>query len=280
MQSSPPLNRFFLRPQFSIYYRRVNRLHWTSAAGPDYGVFFMLDGRVVYDIEGASGHLSVHQSLLFEPGKNIKATGQNIASILLTLSPALMIDYATRSRLVGGGSAPAFKQSLVEGDKRLSQLLTDLAQELTTEEAGKEIIVAALTEQIAVHLLRRHSKMRRSDELELSRVGLIDRRIRRAVEFMQTHLDRDLPLKEIAAASYLSPYHFARLFKKLTGTTPHAYLAGIRTARAKNLLAESDLSVGEIAARVGYASPSHFTKAFRQMTGLAPREFRAAIVGR
>lgn len=240
----------------------------------------MLDGRVAYDIEGATGNLSVHQSLLFEPGKSIKASGQNVASILLTLSPALMIDYATRSRLVGGGSAPAFKQPLVEGDKRLAQLLTDLAQELTTEEAGKEIIVAALTEQIAVHLLRRHSMMRRSDELELSRVGLIDRRIRRAVEFMQTHLDRDLPLKEIAAASYLSPYHFARLFKKLTGTTPHAYLAGIRTARAKSLLAESDLSVGEIAARVGYASPSHFTKAFRQMTGLAPREFRAAIVGR
>jgi AraC family transcriptional regulator len=44
------------------------------------------------------------------------------------------------------------------------------------------------------------------------------------------------------------------------------------------LLAETDLSVTEISARVGYSSPSHFTKAFRQATGLTPRAFRSAIV--
>ena len=133
--------------------------------------------------------------------------------------------------------------------------------------------MSALIEQVVVHLLRHYSQMRRSDELELSRVGLIDRRIRRAVEFMQAQLDQDLPLKEIAAASYLSPFHFARLFKKLTGTSPHTYLARLRSAQAKSLLAETDLSVTEISSRVGYASPSHFTKAFRQTTGLAPHQF-------
>jgi len=94
------------------------------------------------------------------------------------------------------------------------------------------------------------------------------------------HLEQDLPLKEIAAASYLSPFHFSRLFKKLTGTTPHAYLASLRWTSAKLLLAETDLSITEISSRVGYASPSHFTKAFRQATGLTPRAFRAALVSR
>ena len=122
--------------------------------------------------------------------------------------------------------------------------------------------------------------MRRSDELELSRVGLIDRRIRRAVELMHARLDDNLSLKEIAADSYLSPFHFSRLFKKLTGATPHAYLAGQRVARARLLLAETDLSVTQISSRVGYASPSHFTKAFRQATGLTPRAFRAALISR
>jgi AraC-like DNA-binding protein len=276
----PPVNRFFLRPQFSIYFRQLRRFQWFSEGSQEYGVFYLLDGRLDYEVDGKRGELAAQQSLLLEPGRTVKTSGRDISSILLTLSPALMIDYATRARLVGGGSAPSFKESIIDSDKRLSQLLTDLAQELATEEAGKEIIVAALTEQVAIHLLRRHSKMRRSDELELSRVGLVDRRIRRAVEFMQIHLERDLPLKEVAAASYLSPYHFARLFKKLTGTSPHAYLAGLRTTRAKSLLAESDLSVSQIASRVGYASPSNFTKAFRMATGLTPREFRAAIVGR
>ncbi len=49
---------------------------------------------------------------------------------------------------------------------------------------------------------------------------------------MHAHLDRDLPLEEIASAAHLSPFHFARLFKKLAGATPHAYLASLRAARA------------------------------------------------
>ena len=95
---------------------------------------------------------------------------------------------------------------------------------------------------------------------------------------MHAHLDRDLPLDEIAAAAYLSPFHFARLFKKLTGASPHAYLAALRSKRAQNLLADRDLSVSEVSARVGYSSSSHFTKAFRQSTGLTPRAFRKALV--
>ncbi|MCU1266880.1 MAG: transcriptional regulator, AraC family [Acidobacteria bacterium] len=279
-QSLPPLHRIFLRPQFAIYYRRLRRFTWTTTGVPDYGVLFLLAGELHYETEEHAGQLPVHESLLFEPGKGISAGGSNVESLLITFSPALIIDYASRARLVSGGSAPTFTNTAIGPDRRLSQLLMDLADELANEEAGKEIIVAALTEQVAVHLLRRHSKMRRSDELELSRVGLIDRRIRRAVEFMQTHLEQDLPLKDIAAASYLSPYHFARLFKKLTGTSPHAYLASLRAARARALLAETDLSVNEISSRVGYASASHFSKAFNQATGLTPRAFRAALVSR
>jgi AraC family transcriptional regulator len=126
--------------------------------------------------------------------------------------------------------------------------------------------------------VRHHSNVRRSEELELSRVGMVDRRIRRAIELMHAHLERELPLDEIAAAAYLSPYHFARLFKKLTGTSPHSYLGNLRVTRAQTLLAETDLSISEVSARVGYSSPSHFTKAFRQATGLTPRSFRNAIV--
>ena len=95
---------------------------------------------------------------------------------------------------------------------------------------------------------------------------------------MHTQLDQDLTLKALAAASYLSPFHFARLFKKLTGATPHNYLAGIRASRAQLLLADTELSVTEVGAQVGYLSASHFTKAFRLATGTTPREFRKALI--
>ena len=183
-------------------------------------------------------------------------------------------------QLLSTGALVVFAQTIVDGDERLQDWGRSLVSELNEDRPGGEIVIGALVEQILVHLLRHYASIRRTDHLEFSRAGLVDRRIRRSVELMHAQLAAELSLKEIAAASYLSPFHFARVFKKLTGTTPHAYLAGIRTARAKLLLANHELSVAEIGARVGYASPSHFTKAFRQATGLSPRAFRNALVAR
>jgi len=218
------------------------------------------------------------QALLLGPSIGASLAGQSVELLQLTLAPALVLDHAVRMHLTGPGTAVAFRLDLVERDERLAQLARSLTNELTDERPGREIVLGALVEQVAVQLLRHYSNIRRSEELELSRVGLIDRRIRRSVELMHAQLEQDLSLKEIAAASYLSPFHFVRVFKKLTGTTPHAYLASIRTSRAQLLLAEPNLSITEISSRVGYSSPSHFTKAFRQATGLTPRAFRKALV--
>src|SRR5215208_3489075 len=204
--------------------------------------------------------------------------GRQVELLFLTFSASLVLQHATAMRLIPAKSIVTFTREHVHGDRKLDGLLAELVSELAGEKPGKEIVMRALIEQVLVHLLRNYSTPRLSEELELSRVGLVDRRIRRSVELMHTQLDQDLTLKALAAASYLSPFHFARLFKKLTGTSPHNYLAGIRAARAQLLLAETDLSVTDIGARVGYLSGSHFTKAFRIATGATPREFRKGLI--
>ena len=219
-------------------------------------------------------------ALVIEPSVSVSATGQELELLMLNFSPAFVSDHAVRMRLIGAEATVGFPHALIEGDDRLIQLAGDLANELREDKPGHEIVIEAAVQQIVVQLLRHYSNMRWSPELELSRVGLIDRRIRRSVELMHGQLERDLSLKAIAAASYLSPFHFSRLFKKLTGTTPHSYLAAIRTTHAQSLLADPSLSVTEISSRVGYASPSHFTKAFREATGLTPRAFRKALISR
>lgn len=273
-------DRVFLRPQYVVHYRRAQRTRWTSEARGDYTTLCLLSGSLACNISGEAVNITESDILLLDPGTTALARGRESELLSLTLSPSLMLDAATRTRLIGAGSIVSFAANLVRGSQRLARTAHDLADELAQEEAGQELVIAALVEQIVIELLRHHSNMRRSPELELSRVGLVDRRIRRAVELMHARLGENLPLEEIAAAAYLSPFHFARLFKKLTGAAPHAYLATLRTARAQALLAETDCSITEVAARVGYASPSHFSKAFRQTTGLTPRAFRAAVVSR
>ncbi|HYE65661.1 MAG TPA: helix-turn-helix domain-containing protein, partial [Pyrinomonadaceae bacterium] len=272
------LDRVFLRPQYAIHYRQTLRARWVSEARSDYAALFVLGGELTYDVNDDLAVIEEGGALLLDPGATACVSGRGAKYLTLTLSPSYVLDCAIRTRLIGANARVAFRESLIKRDERLARLARDLADELTQEEAGQEMVVAALIEQIVVHLLRRYANARRSAELELSRVGLVDRRIRRSVELMHAHLDQDLPLEEIASAAHLSPFHFARLFKKLTGASPHAYLATLRTGRAQTLLAETDLSVTEVGARVGYSSPSHFAKAFRQATGLTPRAFRAALV--
>ncbi|HMF58295.1 MAG TPA: helix-turn-helix domain-containing protein [Pyrinomonadaceae bacterium] len=253
-------------------------MRWTSEARSDYAALFLLEGRTHIRINETVTEIEAGSALLLEPAQAASATGANVEYLTLTLSPSYLLDIAARTRMVSAQAQVTFRLNLIEADDRLNRLPLDIAEELSQAEAGQEMVIAALVEQLVIHLLRRYANVRRSDELELSRVGLVDRRIRRAVELMHSHLAEDLPLEELASAAYLSPFHFSRLFKKLTGASPHAYLATLRARRAQALLAETDLSVTEIGSRVGYSSSSHFTKAFRHATGLTPRAFRAAVI--
>ena len=279
-RSAPPVNRVFIHPKFSLFYRRAESLHWHEAVRSEYAALFMLMGHLKYERNGHAWELAPRRVLIIPPASVLEAEGENLECVVLAFSNSVLLEQAIEMNLVGPGMYVEFPRTDLPADPRLAELGGSVALELKSDEPGREIVLAALVEEIMVHLLRRHSNMKRSDELELSRVGLIDRRIRRAVELMHAQLDRDISLKEIAAASYLSPFHFSRMFKKLTGASPHAYLAMIRTRRAQVLLAETDLSISEISTRVGYSSSSHFTKAFRHATGLTPKAFRNAVVTR
>ena len=272
------LNRFFVSTDYSVHYRTAKQLLWQNQASSGYSILTPLDGQLDYVVDDKHTALERLQSVVLEPNTSVTAKGQQVELLFLTFSASLVLQHAAAMRLIPPKSIVSFTRERVQGDRRLDALLAEFVSELAGQKPGKEIVMRALVEQTLVHILRNYSTPRLSEELELSRVGLVDRRIRRSIELMYTQIDQDLTLRELAAASYLSPFHFARLFKKLTGASPHNYLAGIRAARAQLLLAETELSVTEIGARVGYLSGSHFTKAFRVATGATPREFRKGLI--
>jgi len=273
-------NRFFVSPDFSVQYRYAKQLVWQNQATIGYALLTTLSGKLDYTVDDKHDTLEQSESVVLEPNTSVTAKGHQAELLFLTLSASMVMQNAAAMRLIPPKSFVKFTGEHMHGDRKLDGLLNDFAAELATEKPGREIVMRALVEQLLVHILRNYSTPRLSEELELSRVGLVDRRIRRSVELMHTQIDQDLTLRALAAASYLSPFHFARLFKKLTGASPHNYLAGIRATKAQLLLAETDLSVTEIGARVGYLSGSHFTKAFRLATGATPREFRKSVVSR
>ena len=265
-----------IESDFSIEHRTLARRSSNLPPQPDFLLVHFLNSRIANLPSGAS--------LLANPNQPVQfATGRGQSDLLLLrLAPELLIETASRLRMYRTGLSLLFRKPLtpLTDDSKLRATLESIASELESGETGWREVIRSLVNQLTVYLLRAHINAQRSDEFELSRVGVVDRRLRRAIEFMSDNCGRELNLAEIAGSAYLSEFHFARLFKKITGATPHAYLASLRIEKARRLLAETDLPITEVGAQVGYASQSHFTKVFREATGLTPRAFRNAATNR
>jgi AraC family transcriptional regulator len=107
-----------------------------------------------------------------------------------------------------------------------------------------------------------------------ARGGLAGWQRKRVAEYIDEHLADELKLSDLAQLSRLSPYHFARAFKRSFGVPPHRYHVGRRIEHAKGLLARRDLSVTQIGMKLGYSATSTFTVAFRRITGCTPTDYR------
>lgn len=108
------------------------------------------------------------------------------------------------------------------------------------------------------------------------REELLSRQRRLALrEFIESRLDQPVRVAEIAAAVGLGPHRLTRLLKSTTGLSPHEFVTQIRIERARELLKSRDLTIAEIAFRLGFANQSHFTATFRKRLGTTPRKYRA-----
>jgi AraC family transcriptional regulator len=97
------------------------------------------------------------------------------------------------------------------------------------------------------------------------------------VEYIEEHLDELPALAMLAALVHLSPHHLCRAFKQTLGQPPCRYHGLRRIERAKLLLADTGLTVTEIALMLGFSETSSFTTAFRRTTGLAPTDYRRSL---
>src|SRR5207244_1205543 len=117
--------------------------------------------------------------------------------------------------------------------------------------------------------------------LEAHPAGVLDRtsselpacRLRR--QYIQENLRRELRLVELSALVHMSPYHFARLFKRSAGLPPHRFVVRRRIDEACALLAARTVPIAEIARLVGFRTSSHFTTTFRRITGMTPSAYRS-----
>ncbi|MCM1122205.1 MAG: response regulator [Eubacterium sp.] len=99
-------------------------------------------------------------------------------------------------------------------------------------------------------------------------------KIKQAIDYIQENYDKDLNMAVVSNHISMNYSLFSYLFKEYTGSNFVNYLKEIRLQEAKRLLAETDLRIIEISARIGYDNEKHFMKIFKASCGVSPSEYR------
>ena len=130
------------------------------------------------------------------------------------------------------------------------------------------------SEELALRLIERVIAAMTGDrQTPAAPTGRETRRVVEAIRLVESDAARPLELKEMAAVAGMSKYHFLRVFRRLTGVTPHQYLISARLRRAALALASSRRPVIAVALDSGFGDLSTFNKTFRATfrPNIAPR---------
>ncbi|MDD3412987.1 MAG: response regulator [Lachnospiraceae bacterium] len=98
--------------------------------------------------------------------------------------------------------------------------------------------------------------------------------ITKAKLFIDTNFQTDLSLDDVSREVDISPYYFSKLFKEETGVNFIEYLTNSRMNKARQLLAETELSMKEVCSEIGYQDPNYFSRIFKKNVGVTPTEFK------
>jgi AraC family transcriptional regulator len=202
----------------------------------------------------------------------------------LTISRQAVTPKATPDRSVPTGLDVAglhspHSKAVAEGPD--DHVIRSLSSALEAAERGQDRYCAeALRLAIAVRWAGLQSDMRSLEpDSEAAPTGRQARalqkwRLRRVIDYVDTHLANKIRLVDLAAVAGLSRMHFASQFRAATGLRPHEFLLRRRVRRAEELLRDSTMTIVEIALTVGFQTQAHFTTVFKKFVGYPPRHWR------
>ncbi len=154
---------------------------------------------------------------------------------------------------------------LFSGCDELRQIFEDIYSR-TQEDLPADLIMIDCCRLFVELLFRLYYKIRTIDEtLEEAQ---------KVKAFIESNVERELSMQEIAASIYRSRDYTNRLFKRYYSITPYLYYNNLRIEKAKGLLQHTSLSVQQISEKLGYKNGKSFSKHFKYCTGMTASFYR------
>jgi AraC family transcriptional regulator len=198
-------------------------------------------------------------------------SSQPVQTLLLHLSADLV--SRTAEEMAGSDTGRLTLEERVGfQDPLLLQIGLTLWREIERQAPAGKLYLQAAAQLLAVHLLRQDTAA--VEKSQASTALLTRHQMQRVTDFILAHLGQDLSLELLAQQTGLSPFHFARVFRRTTGESPHQFVLHRRVELARQLLRETDAPLAQVAQESGFASQSHLTHVFTRHLGLTPRAYR------
>ena len=168
---------------------------------------------------------------------------------------------------------PMFKAGDARGEGWIVDFIRIAVAEAADNHAGRDSVLAKLSELMFVDVLRRYLAALPSGQVGWL-AGLRDPTIGRALSLMHAKPRHNWTIEELAQQAGLSRSVIAERFTQLVGLPPMHYLARWRMQIAAELLSRSNANIASVAAETGYGSEASFSRAFKKMVGVAPSAWR------
>ena len=246
---------------------------WDEDALPCYEVVYVADGELNMWVEGEPQPAGSGDVFVIPPKvRHREETPADKHSSLICLGAGFRYPSGRRRRFP---MPIALKLHLPPGhvvEQRLRRIVTEVYRRAP----GYSAIVLASVLDIFCELgrLSEEIEVREVDIGEIRRTRLISQ----ARDFILDHYADPMSVDDMAQHFFLSREYFIRLFRRVTGQTPHAYLTQVRIEKAQDLLRSPDLSVKAVAAQVGFNDQHYFTKVFSKHTGMPPTQYQRRSV--
>jgi AraC family transcriptional regulator len=157
-------------------------------------------------------------------------------------------------------------------DPRLGALVAAAHAEMVAGFSSGRLFLDSIEQAMAVTLVNGYAVRHRP--VQMYKGGLGSARLRRIKELVHAKLEDDLSLDEMAQSAGLSTAHFARMFRKSTGETPHQFVLRQKIERARAMLRAPDARILDVAVACGFKTQQHFAQVFRDVCGASPTEYR------
>jgi len=159
-----------------------------------------------------------------------------------------------------------------EGEE-VSLCLRNILKEMEQKNNGYEDVCQAYVEILLIHLMRSISLSGTTAHQPVTG----NRQCAAVKRYIDANFKEELTLEHLANEAKMNKFYLSHTFKKEYGISPINYMISKRIEESKYLLAETDLSLSQIAQLLGFSSLSYFSQVFRRTQSVSPKEFRQSI---